>query len=69
MPLAVLLDHIIRIVSMVAPIAATAMTGFIKRMCDVTFPLMVLQAVRLVPVRTARQTSDLAGGEWRRTRD
>jgi hypothetical protein len=32
------LDHIIRIVSMVAQMAASAMTGLTKRICDITLP-------------------------------
>jgi hypothetical protein len=41
---AVFLDRIIRIVSMVAQMAAIAMTGLKKRICDITFPPMVPQA-------------------------
>jgi hypothetical protein len=38
LPPAILFDRIIRIVNMVAQMAAIATTGFMKRMCDVTLP-------------------------------
>jgi hypothetical protein len=43
-PRAALRDLIIRIVSMVAQMAAIAMTGLTKRICPITFPPMVPQA-------------------------
>jgi hypothetical protein len=39
-PLAFLLDRMIRIVSMVAQMAAIATTGFMTRMCDITSPIV-----------------------------
>jgi hypothetical protein len=44
LPRAAFLNHIIRIVSMVAQMTATAMTGLTKRICDITFPPMVPRA-------------------------
>jgi hypothetical protein len=56
-PRAIFLDHIILIVSMVAQMAAIAMTGLAKRICDITFPPMVLQ----FPGRASRQAGAHSG--------
>jgi hypothetical protein len=59
LPRAAFLDHIIRIVSMVAPMAAIAMTGLTKRICDITFPAMVPQPAVARPGVSERQPADL----------
>jgi len=59
LPRAAFLDHIIRIVSMVAQIAAIAMTGLTKRICDITFPPMVPQPTVVHSGISRRQPADL----------
>jgi hypothetical protein len=55
LPRAAFLDHIIRIVSMVAQMTAIAMTGLTKRICDITFPPMVPQPTVVHPGISRRQ--------------
>jgi hypothetical protein len=59
LPRAAFLDHIIRIVSMVAQMAAIAMTGLTKRICDITFPPMVPQPAVARPGIPRRRSADL----------
>jgi hypothetical protein len=59
LPRAAFLDHIIRIVSMVAQMAAIAMTGLTKRICDITFPPMVPRPAVARPGISRRRPADL----------
>jgi hypothetical protein len=59
LPRATFFDHIIRIVSMVAQMAASAMTGLTNRICDITFPPMVPQAHGHASENAERQPAHL----------